>query len=143
MVITNANYILSKYSKKDTSGCVFPFTFKGKTYNECIKGQEPYPWCSYHKEFQGVWKYCYDMKKSDLKCGTSSPCASFRGDTYPSCRSDHFRRMYCTDKIDYLVDSDSNPLGRECPKKVQRFFTDTYTLLRKIKVCYQRRYKFS
>lgn len=113
MVLQNVDQIQSQYSEENKYGCVFPFKYKGKVYNECTKGEEPFPWCSYEKNFQGVWKYCYDMKKSDWKC--SSPCENFRGEDYPSCRSDHHRRMYCTDQIDYLVDSDSSPLARECP----------------------------
>lgn len=58
--------LLIKDSQEDKSGCVFPFTFKGQTFNECHKGQEPFPWCSYEKNFQGVWKYCYGGHKPSL-----------------------------------------------------------------------------
>ena len=48
--------------------CQFPFTFKNKTYNNCVTSNDEYykPWCSTkvnfltneHVERQGYWGYC-------------------------------------------------------------------------------------
>ena len=44
-------------------GCVFPFTYKGKTYYECTTENHPArkkntPWCSMTKEYKGFWMDC-------------------------------------------------------------------------------------
>lgn len=109
------NQTNSQYTKEDSSGCVFPFTFNGQKFTECTNAGSKYSWCSFNKDFLGVWKYCNDQKVSDWKC--TDECVSYRGDEYPSCQSDQRRqRLYCTDKISYLSTSDNVALG-VCPEE--------------------------
>lgn len=115
----NVDVVQSQYKVKDTSGCVFPFNYGGRTYTKCTKGMEKNKWCSYTKDFQGVWKYCNDMRQTDWKC--VGKCMLYRKDTYPSCRSNkRRRRIYCTDDIKYLVDSDTEPSTDKCPEKYKK-----------------------
>lgn len=39
-------------------GCVFPFKYRGKTYNECTKVRHNQPWCSKDAVYIGRWKNC-------------------------------------------------------------------------------------
>jgi len=40
--------------------CHFPFTYNGKSYNECTSHDEPAPWCATQSEYDGVnWGYCH------------------------------------------------------------------------------------
>lgn len=40
------------------SDCVFPFTYKGQTYNECIKRNHHRLWCSTSSTFFGFYRNC-------------------------------------------------------------------------------------
>jgi hypothetical protein len=94
--------------KEDKGGCVFPFTFAGKSFSGCDNLDEDYPMCSYTPDFNGVWKYCGDQKSSPSQCST--PCD--KGDEeWPSCRANG-KKQYCTDKIKYLETSDTDPFGK-------------------------------
>lgn len=115
-VLQSLHQIQAQYKEKDESGCEFPFKYNGKSYSKCTKGVEKFPWCSYTKEFIGVWKYCYDMKKTIWEC--KGKCEKYRGDEYPSCKSNyHGRRRYCTEEIKYLADSDATALAEDCPNR--------------------------
>lgn len=110
------NQVYSQYKAEDTTGCVFPFTFNGQTYTSCTKAGSKYSWCSFNKDFLGVWKYCNDQKQTEWKC--KGDCTSFRGDEHVTCLSDHRRkRIYCTDKLTYMFNSDNVPLDESCPEQ--------------------------
>ena len=47
-------------ARKTTKGkcCVFPFTYKGKTYKTCTKVGHSRPWCSLDAKYKGKWGNC-------------------------------------------------------------------------------------
>lgn len=107
---------IDPFKVEDKGGCVFPFYYNGQKYTKCTKGHEKYPWCSMTSKFNGAWKYCHDMRKTEWKC--KSPCEKYHGEEYPSCKSNAMhKRMYCVDKIKFLTDSDSTLHDPKCPAK--------------------------
>ena len=38
--------------------CVFPFVYKGKTYNKCTKVDDATPWCATEKPYKNQFGYC-------------------------------------------------------------------------------------
>ena len=38
--------------------CVFPFVYKGKTYNKCTKVDDDKPWCATEKPYKNQFGYC-------------------------------------------------------------------------------------
>lgn len=58
------------YKKQHKKDCVFPFTYRGKTYNDCTNDGDngELPWCSLSKHYKGKFKYCYDFRNADLSC---------------------------------------------------------------------------
>lgn len=44
--------------------CVFPFTYKGKSYEECITEEKNRPWCATTGDYQGdgKWGFCSNGK---------------------------------------------------------------------------------
>lgn len=44
--------------------CVFPFKYKGKTYEECITEEKNRPWCATTENYQGdgKWGFCGNGK---------------------------------------------------------------------------------
>ena len=38
--------------------CVFPFTYKGKTYHSCTKIGHHSPWCSLSANYDKKWGHC-------------------------------------------------------------------------------------
>ncbi|XP_078701529.1 macrophage mannose receptor 1-like [Branchiostoma floridae x Branchiostoma belcheri] len=51
-------YICQVPPIRSGSGCHFPFTYKGKTYNSCTRVDHSRPWCSLTAVYQGKWKNC-------------------------------------------------------------------------------------
>lgn len=44
--------------------CVFPFKYKGKTYEECVTEGKNRPWCATTENYQGdeKWGFCSSSK---------------------------------------------------------------------------------
>lgn len=44
--------------------CVFPFKYKGKTYEECTTEEKNRPWCATTENYQGdrKWGFCGNGK---------------------------------------------------------------------------------
>ena len=40
------------------AACVFPFTYKGITYNSCTRVDASQPWCSTESVYSSKWGYC-------------------------------------------------------------------------------------
>ena len=73
------------YSKTISTDCVFPFTFKNKSYSDCTiaDGSNQYvPWCSITADYQGLFTYCIDYRNSSLVC---LPKYTFNGKEYKGC----------------------------------------------------------
>ncbi|KAF5921284.1 hypothetical protein HPG69_009181 [Diceros bicornis minor] len=78
--------------------CVFPFTYGGKRYFDCIKTDSLYNWCSLTGNYSGRCKYCV---KEDY-----APCVFpfiYRNQTYDKCTSfgSKFWRFWCSLTPDY------------------------------------------
>lgn len=104
-----------QYYVTDTSKCVFPFEYNGKTYNECIFEESKYPWCSLTSRFKGVWQYCQDMTITDWKCDANSKCeagTAFANNLpYPQCIANNGEsRFYCD--IKRSLDLSKKPVGQ-------------------------------
>lgn len=125
-LIGNLNQVHCQYSEEDTSGCVFPFKYNGVSLKSCTRYPKDFEWCSYTKDFNGVWKYCNDRRKTDWKC--VGPCENYNGEKYPSCESDKNKRIYCTDEIKYITDSDSSATTDDCAEKFKEIPFHTYCL---------------
>jgi hypothetical protein len=69
----------------DKSNCVFPFTYEGKTYNDCTTDGDngDILWCSLTSDYQGILTYCYDFRKTTLQC--LLPFKMPNGKTYTGC----------------------------------------------------------
>ena len=71
----NGNMPQGKMAEKIVEGdCIFPFTYKGDTYNECFKGKNG-DWCATKVNKEGKMKrmaYCdYGDNKATKKAGPS------------------------------------------------------------------------
>jgi len=73
---------------------VFPFTYKGKTYNGCTTADGYDPWCSYDNPYQnGRWRYCTKDEisrygKNNNPTSTRTACVfpfTWKGITYNGC----------------------------------------------------------
>ncbi|KAM4770926.1 cation-independent mannose-6-phosphate receptor [Rhinophrynus dorsalis] len=64
--------------------CIFPFTYKGKSYSTCISDDRQRPWCSTTSDYDkdGKWGYCSTslenrestiLFKCDVHAGTGNP----------------------------------------------------------------------
>ena len=52
-------------------GCVFPFTYKGVTYQGCTKANNhDTPWCSYDLIYTGGWDYCVEKQGEYCLCAS-------------------------------------------------------------------------
>jgi len=62
-------------------GCVFPFSFKGRTYNGCTTDDDPENrlWCSTRTDSNGVhisgreWGHCNSACRTDQECSCTAP----------------------------------------------------------------------
>jgi hypothetical protein len=77
--------IATLYPVMDKSNCVFPFTYGGKTYNDCTTDGDngDIPWCSLTSDYQGILTYCYDFRKTILQCLPTFKMPN--GKTYTGC----------------------------------------------------------
>jgi hypothetical protein len=119
----NGNDIYPKY---DTSNCKFPFTYKGKSYNNCTTDGDngDRPWCSLTDEYAGLFTYCYNFWESSLQCvfpftlnGKVFEKCDFlsRTSKYKQCRSnnDAYRFRFCMEE--HVKKSDTRLLrGNDC-----------------------------
>ena len=51
-------YLGTKCPTSDGQKCVFPFTYKGKTYKGCTKQDRDALWCSTDPQFADSWTNC-------------------------------------------------------------------------------------
>ena len=109
VLIVNLNCISAQYTVNDTSDCVFPFTYNGKSYTGCLDKDRKYPWCSLTSKFKGAWKYCYDMTQTSWKCKTN--CFEDDKEDYPYCYTKDRTLMYCVDKVISKSKLTKKPVG--------------------------------
>lgn len=57
--------ILDSTIIKKPSICVFPFIFKGQSYDECIKVDSKYYWCSPYEIYNGTFSYCQERASDE------------------------------------------------------------------------------
>ena len=43
---------------KPSDDCIFPFKYRGKTYDKCTKVRHNQLWCSKDAVYKGRWKNC-------------------------------------------------------------------------------------
>ena len=48
--------IQKMFCTKEDRPCAFPFTYKGKTYNDCTQDDHHTPWCSVFNKADGEMK---------------------------------------------------------------------------------------
>ena len=69
LYVVSAILLLSTCSATDeersikNDNCVFPFTYKGNTYNYCTKVNSNKLWCSLQGTYDGNWVYCEENKE--------------------------------------------------------------------------------
>ena len=108
--------------------CVFPFSYNGQTYNECITVNDPQgkPWCSVEVDRNGVhvsnrarWGHCNRRKCSDNAGGKSSTCVTngsgkarrgtpcvfpfkINSETFNECtrKFDNNNELWCSTRVD-------------------------------------------
>ena len=51
---------------KPSDECVFPFKYRGKTYDKCTKVRHNQLWCSKDAVYKGRWKNCKGL--CEMKC---------------------------------------------------------------------------
>nr|XP_034991092.1 uncharacterized protein LOC118094646 [Zootoca vivipara] len=89
--------------------CVFPFVYKGQTFNTCInKGAKDY-WCATTRNYDkdGKWSWCADTKYGGN--GNGQPCVfpfTYKSWTFYTCSNedDPLGRFWCATTGDYDKD---------------------------------------
>ncbi|XP_060137178.1 epididymal sperm-binding protein 1-like [Zootoca vivipara] len=89
--------------------CVFPFVYKGQTFNTCInKGAKDY-WCATTRNYDkdGKWSWCADTKYGGNANG--QPCVfpfTYKSWTFYTCSNedDPLGRFWCATTGDYDKD---------------------------------------
>ena len=51
---------------KPSDDCIFPFKYRGKTYDKCTKVRHNQLWCSKDAVYKGRWKNCKGLFEISL-----------------------------------------------------------------------------
>merc|ERR1711942_212003 len=111
---TNADTDYAFSGCKTTKGqdCVFPFTFKGVTYQKCTQKGHTGAWCSTKTNWKGQhvgghWGNCLPSCHSDTPCTTTKGerCVfpfTYAGEAYQTCTTANHERPWCSTKTDLM-----------------------------------------
>ncbi|XP_042712100.2 epididymal sperm-binding protein 1-like isoform X2 [Chrysemys picta bellii] len=90
----------------DPAPCVFPFTYKGKVYTECITEDSDQPWCATTANYDQ--DKAYRVCSEEVLGGNSQePCTfpfSYKGRKYTACTMDNGQRPWCATTSNYEAD---------------------------------------
>ncbi|CAF1409273.1 unnamed protein product [Adineta steineri] len=96
----------------DKTGCVFPFTYLGKTYNDCTNdgSNGDWPWCSFDDVYAGYFRYCYDFRNTTFTCShdpytvnqkSFTGCAKWTTSAaYEKCKTADGVTIFCPGALD-------------------------------------------
>lgn len=114
--------LLSNVYNENKSKCVFPFTYNGKNYTDCTTegSNGDIAWCSVEAVYNGVFAYCYDMRKPKVKCltnytvnGKAYNGCSYLSKTapYKQCKTSNpnYPLVYCPDAMNITNDDGLKP----------------------------------
>ncbi|XP_060137179.1 epididymal sperm-binding protein 1-like [Zootoca vivipara] len=94
--------------------CVFPFVYKGNTYNTCINKSSSRYWCAttgnYDKD--GKWSRCADTIGQHCVCPFI-----YNGKSYSSCTKDDANAVWCATEVDPDTKEMIESKWKECKTK--------------------------
>ncbi|XP_039605440.1 epididymal sperm-binding protein 1-like [Polypterus senegalus] len=105
---TTCSSVPAVTEKQKAAYCVFPFIYKGHTYNSCTMTDYSSLWCAttsnYDKDFQ--WTTCSSVPDIDKKAKASSCVFPFiyKGQTYHSCTMTDSSSLWCATTSNYDKD---------------------------------------